>query len=64
MPYRDEDDKRHLKIMGDLGQIIPLVCILGAPAPLLRDTIRKRKFGAELTASGNPSYKQRRRNGT
>lgn len=33
MPYRDEDDKRHLKIMGDLGQIIPLVRILGAPAP-------------------------------
>jgi hypothetical protein len=25
VPYRDEDDKRHLKIMGDLGQIIPLV---------------------------------------
>lgn len=25
VPYRDEDDKRHLKVMGDLGQIIPLV---------------------------------------
>jgi NADH dehydrogenase (ubiquinone) 1 alpha subcomplex subunit 9 len=25
IPYRDEDEKRHLKIMGDLGQIVPLV---------------------------------------
>lgn len=25
VPYRDEDSKRHLKIMGDLGQIVPLV---------------------------------------
>lgn len=24
VPYRDEDDKRHLKVMGDLGQIVPL----------------------------------------
>ncbi|KAL5501411.1 EFM5 [Sanghuangporus vaninii] len=24
VPYRDEDEKRHLKVMGDLGQIIPL----------------------------------------
>lgn len=26
VPYRDEDEKRHLKVMGDLGQIVPLVC--------------------------------------
>ncbi|KAJ9113892.1 hypothetical protein QFC19_000086 [Naganishia cerealis] len=24
VPYRDEDSKRHLKVMGDLGQIVPL----------------------------------------
>ncbi|KAF9267519.1 NAD(P)-binding protein [Marasmius fiardii PR-910] len=24
VPYRDEDDKRHLKLMGDLGQIVPM----------------------------------------
>lgn len=30
VPYRDEDDKRHLKVMGDLGQVVPLVscCLL------------------------------------
>ena len=25
IPYRDEDEKRHLKIQGDLGQIVPMV---------------------------------------
>lgn len=25
IPYRDEDEKRHLKVLGDLGQIVPLV---------------------------------------
>lgn len=25
VPYRDEDEKRPLKVMGDLGQIVPLV---------------------------------------
>lgn len=24
VPYRDEDDMRHLKVMGDLGKIIPM----------------------------------------
>ncbi|KIY67124.1 NAD(P)-binding protein [Cylindrobasidium torrendii FP15055 ss-10] len=24
VPYRDEDSKRHLKLMGDLGQIVPM----------------------------------------
>ncbi|MBW0502046.1 hypothetical protein O181_041761 [Austropuccinia psidii MF-1] len=24
VPYRDEDSKRHLRVMGDLGQIVPL----------------------------------------
>ncbi|KAI0032552.1 NAD(P)-binding protein [Vararia minispora EC-137] len=24
VPYRDEDEKRHLKVMGDLGQVVPL----------------------------------------
>ena len=27
VPYRDEDEKRHLKLMGDLGQIVPLVSV-------------------------------------
>jgi len=31
VPYRDEDDKRHLKVMGDLGQIIPLEWDLRKP---------------------------------
>jgi hypothetical protein len=26
VPYREEDEKRHLKVMGDLGQIVPMVC--------------------------------------
>jgi len=25
IPYRDEDDKRHLKVTGDLGQVVPMV---------------------------------------
>ena len=25
IPYREEDQKRHLKVMGDLGQIVSLV---------------------------------------
>lgn len=25
VPYRDEDEKRHLKLMGDLGQVVPMV---------------------------------------
>ncbi len=25
IPYRDEDDKRHLKVNGDLGQIVSMV---------------------------------------
>lgn len=25
VPYREEDTKRHLKVMGDLGQIVSLV---------------------------------------
>jgi len=24
VPYREEDRKRHLRVMGDLGQIVPL----------------------------------------
>ena len=27
VPYREEDEKRHLKPMGDLGQIVPMVGI-------------------------------------
>lgn len=25
VPFREEDEKRHLKVTGDLGQIVPLV---------------------------------------
>ena len=25
IPYRNEDEKRHLKQLGDLGQVVPLV---------------------------------------
>ena len=32
VPYRDEDQKRHLKVMGDLGQIVSLVRIVSALA--------------------------------
>ena len=31
IPYRDEDEKRHLKVMGDLGQIVPMVCARSSP---------------------------------
>ncbi|KAK0534649.1 Protein-lysine N-methyltransferase efm5, partial [Tilletia horrida] len=24
VPYRDEDEKRHLKVLGDLGQVVPM----------------------------------------
>lgn len=24
VPYRDEEEKRHLKLMGDLGQVVPM----------------------------------------
>lgn len=24
VPFRDEDEKRHLRVMGDLGQVVPL----------------------------------------
>lgn len=27
VPYRDEDEKRHLKVLGDLGQIVSLVSL-------------------------------------
>lgn len=27
VPYRDEDEARHLKPMGDLGQIVPMVSV-------------------------------------
>lgn len=27
VPYRDEDEKRHLKLMGDLGQVVPMVSV-------------------------------------
>lgn len=35
VPYRDEDEKRHLKVMGDLGQIVPMVRF--APRESVRD---------------------------
>ena len=25
VPYRDEEEMRHLKVMGDLGQVVPMV---------------------------------------
>ena len=31
VPFRDEDEKRHLKVMGDLGQIVPLVRPMSSP---------------------------------
>ena len=31
VPFRDEDEKRHLKVMGDLGQIVPLVRSVPSP---------------------------------
>lgn len=31
VPYRDEDTKRHLKVMGDLGQIVPMEWDLHRP---------------------------------
>lgn len=34
VPFRDEDEKRHLKVMGDLGQIVPLVRRIKNPGGL------------------------------
>ena len=34
VPFRDEDEKRHLKVMGDLGQIVPLVRSVPGPRGL------------------------------
>lgn len=31
VPYRDEDTKRHLKVMGDLGQVVPMEWDLRRP---------------------------------
>jgi hypothetical protein len=33
VPYREEDEKRHLKPMGDLGQIVPMVAFHLPPFP-------------------------------
>jgi hypothetical protein len=33
VPFRDEDEKRHLKVMGDLGQIVPLVRLMSPRGP-------------------------------
>ena len=35
IPYRDEDDKRHLKVTGDLGQIVSMVRPSGFDGELL-----------------------------
>ena len=35
IPYRDEDEKRHLKVTGDLGQIVPLVRSVPSPIVVL-----------------------------
>jgi nucleoside-diphosphate-sugar epimerase len=40
VPYRDEDEKRHLKVMGDLGQIVPMVSV-GASASYNSKRARK-----------------------
>lgn len=36
VPYRDEDEKRHLKVMGDLGQIVPMVRPIPSPRSACR----------------------------
>lgn len=41
VPYREEDSKRHLKVMGDLGQILPLVRQLLASVFLCIDRIQE-----------------------
>jgi hypothetical protein len=33
VPYREEDEKRHLKPMGDLGQIVSMVALHLFPPP-------------------------------
>lgn len=33
VPYREEDEKRHLKVTGDLGQVVPLVSNLFIARP-------------------------------
>lgn len=51
VPYREEDDKRHLKPMGDLGQIVPMVRLIVIP--------RANKLQAELHRNGTSGTSSR-----
>jgi hypothetical protein len=44
VPYREEDEKRHLRPMGDLGQIVPMVIRFPSrsAAICLIDVVRQR----------------------
>lgn len=51
IPYREEDNKRHLKVTGDLGQIVSMVRHLGSASGVeirLRDSL----FGLGRFRSG------------
>ena len=42
VPYRDEDSKRFLRVMGDLGQIVPLVSLTRPTTSEARRRARRR----------------------
>ena len=46
IPYREEDDKRHLKLTGDLGQIVSMVC----------SNLSQREFGAHSLFHRNGTF--------
>jgi hypothetical protein len=50
VPFRDEDDKRHLKLTGDLGQIVPMVTT--SPSALAPQDLVDLAGGAFLSFAG------------
>jgi len=45
VPYRDEDEKRHLKLMGDLGQVVAMVRAFVSSKVLVADHCRNGIYG-------------------
>jgi hypothetical protein len=43
VPFREEDEKRHLRVTGDLGQIVPLVSALSTFPKILLSYLGSRE---------------------
>jgi hypothetical protein len=57
VPYRDEDDKRHLRVTGDLGQIVPMV----SSVPLIRPISSVGMLKQTMSSERNGIYETRSR---